>query len=33
VVTFSSPGFFPYRCMRHSTADDGDGMSGVVWVQ
>ncbi len=33
MVMFSSPGFFPYRCTKHSTADDGDGMSGVVWVQ
>lgn len=32
VITFSSPGFYPYYCNVHGN-DSGTTMSGVVWVE
>lgn len=30
--TFATPGFYAYYCEFHGSADDGNNMAGVVWV-
>jgi len=31
--TFATPGFYAYYCEFHGSADDGNFMAGVIWVQ
>jgi len=30
--TFATPGFYAYYCEFHGSADDGNNMAGVIWV-